>query len=681
MEQIFNYNSTIPRVGEGVNQTQIRFQPQGWYGSGATARPNNYIRFDFRTNGFWDPLATFINIEIESDSLSQGQLLQLDGSAQSIIGQYIARHNGVELIRIQEYDEMASFLYDINYDISSRSSRSSEGVGMKDVDITRFQRAAIFPEVYDIRTVGMATSFPDIPNSTKDQINVSLAGFRPWWAGQAIMPDVAFYAGQVTSKLDHIFPASFMDSINACDAVGCETFSIGQPSQTVSAPFYTNHGPFYQKVSDGGFVRFDTESCVGSGEPFLSNYIPRPTIKCGVPCYDYTSRATFQIPLLCPIFGALAEHKKFLPMRLFDGLEFEFLINPYAFFSGGGSWNKTTSSTYIQEGMHSVGTFNEAPYDPATLLGGGFNMGYDPTILVRNRWTITKFEIVTEITTPELGVMNSINSQAESNFVLDFKSWYLGPRNKFTGGDSLSTDIQINNGFDSLNMLLFYFQPSDYEIYPFCRKHKRISNNLSSMQLRIGNTYIPSLPITGHAGNIKPDWSSTVVKSNYTEFFIQTMKAFGKWLRTTGTGIINKTNYTLNTIGYDPTQVSYTFGEPNKTPETVFDMSLWWENQIIPRNLFAIDLQRFEGTNTRSGWDTTRMRPFNLNLKNDNSAFSCFHHASKWDYGTAITKGKATNVTVTNVAFPRPYYLYIWMYHDARISFSPERGWIVEGRV
>jgi hypothetical protein len=43
--------------------------------------------------------------------------------------------------------------------------------------------------------------------------------------------------------------------------------------------------------------------------------------------------------------------------------------------------------------------------------------------------------------------------------------------------------------------------PADYINMSFCRKHYRISNNITKMQLRMNMDYFPSLPLTGNAGN------------------------------------------------------------------------------------------------------------------------------------------------------------------------------------
>ncbi len=672
----FSYNYTLPRIGEGVNQTTIRFQPQGWYGSGASAKANNYIRFDFRSKGFWDPLATYINIDITIESTVANQILQLDNSAQSLISQYIARHNGTELIRIQEYDEMASFLYDVHLDENQRETRISEGLGCKRAKHQSLKSTpgrAVTDSTLGHWPSNWNSVFPIVGSHSRNVEVPSGKLRKPWCGSQEFIGNSYMSSGQNDSGWAFL---SYLDMYNLEDTMGCEVFTLGQPNKS-SNTYYTSIGPFFVNTAHYGLGRINTDSCVGSREMYISNYLPKPVIKGGIPCYERSSTLSFQIPLLCPIFGSLAEHGKLLPMELFDGLEFEFLLNPYAFFVGGGGFPKGVSSTYNTSGIYNDGTWTRDAYHSGS---GAF--GFDYSKLQRNSWYITKFEIVTEITTPDLSSSSSILSSAVSNFSLDFKTWYLGPRNKYSGGDNLSTDIQINNGFESLSMLLFYFQPADYETYPFCRKHKRISNNLTYMQLRIGNIYLPSQPITGHAGNIRPDKTSSTTKGNYTEFFVQTMKAFGKWLKSDSCGIINPTNYTLNTIGYDPTQTSGTLVTNGDAPHTLLDMALWFENQIIPRSLFAFDLTRFDSENAKSGWDTTRVRPFNLTLKNDNSPVTVYQTGTTIEGSDLLVPGSSnTTVTVTDIAFPRPYYLYIWMYYDARLSFTPGSGWVSEGRV
>ena len=48
-------------------------------------------------------------------------------------------------------------------------------------------------------------------------------------------------------------------------------------------------------------------------------------------------------------------------------------------------------------------------------------------------------------------------------------------------------------------MVLFY--PLDFQNMSFCRKHYRISNNITKLQLRLNMDYFPSQPLSGNGGN------------------------------------------------------------------------------------------------------------------------------------------------------------------------------------
>lgn len=45
------------------------------------------------------------------------------------------------------------------------------------------------------------------------------------------------------------------------------------------------------------------------------------------------------------------------------------------------------------------------------------------------------------------------------------------------------------------------FLSNEYQQYSFCRKQFRLSNNITSMQIKFNADYYPSQPITGNAGN------------------------------------------------------------------------------------------------------------------------------------------------------------------------------------
>lgn len=648
----FKYVMQTPNVNDKMRQTMMRFQPMGWYNAGANSLPNNYINFNFTTEGFWDPQSVYINIEVDSSDMPDHTVYQIDNSAQTLIGQYIARVNGHELMRIQEYDELASFLYDLHLGGESRDSRGGEGIGRNKVTTNSMSAkssnaSGTFAKMGTFPNFGWGADFNE---PLKGWVTSALTNspFKPWTTWQRLNENT-----NLATSLPGNFQ-SYLEIFANDDSQGCSLLFLDTPGTRTT--LFSDLGGFSEKTKECGFSRLGTESSVGTGEFYLSNYVLKPTVLGGLPVSIKSTKASFQIPLLCPIFGSLATHGKLLPMKLFNNLEFEFLINPYAFFVGG--------STSVGAGMYR----DEATFD-GLKQQSDFSTNYE--MKPRTNWSITRFEICVELLFPSANETASIINRLQGGgFRLDFKSWFLGPKQKFASGTS-NTTVQINNGFTSLNLLAFYFQPDDYEKFSFCRKHKRISNNLTSMQLRIGTEYIPSLPITGHSGNLRaPTYKS---QGNYIEFYVSTMKAFGKWLKMGSQGIINPTNYTLNVTGYNPNK--------QNDFDTRADMSLFHENNIVPRNIYAFDLERFDTIeNLRSGTNTLSLRPFDLLLSNDNSAIT-FEQRGNTLPGVNTGTEVSAQVTLEDTAFPRNVNMYIWLYYDAQIAWTMKDGWRVEGRV
>ncbi len=656
----FSYIMNKPEVGERVKQSHIRFQPMGWFNSGATAQPNNYVLFNFRTDGFLDPHTLYLHIEVDASEMPDNCLYQIDNSAQSIIGQYIARVNGTELIRIQEYDEIAALLYDLHIGIDERDNRVGEGVGRNRVQHRMLSNQGPTPS-----TTFAMVDFPSWPTAwigwnsdynapvMGERGVASLAnGVRPYRVFSGLAPD-DYESTALTSNY-----SSYLDFFNLEDSQGCEYPNINVGVAGTALTGYANYGWGYDHVATGGPVRVNTEAAVGTLEHYLSKYVLKPTILGGLPVFERSVKANFQIPLLCPIFGALSDHGKLLPMRLFDNLELEFALNQYAFFVGG-----VTNATYRANSSLSNVSATTVWKDSTKKI-----------VNSRTKWKVTKFEIVGELTFPTATDSTIILNRLQgAGLSIDFKAWYLGPKNKYAGGTSLNSTIQINNGFNSLNLLAFYFQPADYELYTHTRKHKRISNNLTSMQLRIGTDYIPSLPVAGHAGCLRPSSLGTN-KGNYVEFFVHTMKAFGKWLKVGASTLLNPTNYTLNTVGYQVDSTGLT------NIDLAYDMSLFWENNIVPRSVFAFDLEKFDVTqDVKSGTDTTLLRPFDLLLTNDNSSITHSGIGHTGIHGEASSN--TSTAVISDTAFPRSFYLYIWLYYDAKIMWNGAEGWKAEGRI
>ena len=691
---MLNWNDPKPTLGQGLRKIKTRFQPQGWFSGGATAQPNQYIRFNFNTDGLWDPLSLYLYVEIDCTGMPADTIYQFDNSAQSLFAQYISRVKGVELERVQEYDSLAAMLYDLNIGIGERDAKSMEGLG---TNRTIYQpmtvRANNAPQTFTVGDTGGIEFSVENPWATTgvypqtltklvtdtfnkpgpatgpaviqggNQIVVANAvgSFKPYIGSRIYASDSELVANSPLFLMDNgaaqlpmVELLNFIDIFNCNDIEGHESYYI---SQDTSQLLLANHGQAYLSVADYGHTRI-TQSCVGTGEWWCSTTIPKHTIKTGLPCLEQSAYGNFCVPLLSSLFGSVSQHGKLLPMRIFEGLEMEFLLNTNAFFIGGGCDEACKhNSTYSIVNN----AFKESS---ATLIN-----------TLRTGWKITKFELVVDVYyMDKIREDEYINRVQNEGFVLDLKQWYLGPKQRFADGSSLSQTVQINNGFNSLCALAFYFEPADYEIYPWCRKHKRLSGNLTSIQLRLGNEYYPSLPIVGHAGNIRPDYISAQTKGNYVEFFTNTMKTFGKFHNMKDTTLLNATNFTSNHVGYNPTLYGNSTIEGNQ--DVFYGSSLFFENNHVPRSLFAIDLEKIENSgNIRCGWDTTNTRPFDLILTCDTSSVAVQH-------GSQVTNvGGVSTSTVTSTVFPRPLYLAIWMLYDSRITWNPMEGWRAEGRV
>jgi len=649
---IFNYNNRKDAVADGTIQTQIRFQPQGWASAGSTASPNQYIRFLFNQQGFWDPKTAYLYIEVDTSAMPLNCVYQLDNSAQGLISQFIARVNGSELERIQEYDSLAALLYDCHVGADCRDSMIQEGVG-RQVQATQqpLHKGGVYAARFntvDPVASPMPTGFGVVTgNTTVNGWNYGT--FRPYLIQQPFAASgggLGFNANNAnninTTINDGTLLVEFADVLNTLDDEG---FDCNWMSQDFTVQAFSNNGASYVNGQQG-FGRCGTEASVGGGEPWFSRTIPRHTIKGGLPCYEQNTYGAFCIPLLSSIFGPMASHGKLIPLEIFNQLEFEFLLNPYAFTA-----HPLQSISRNTTGW--VPTTVSAP--PATI-----------TVPTRGGWRIARFEIVVEVTTLPPDVNSDVINRAKNNFSLSIPQYYLGPRIKTTG--PLNSSIQVNNGFNSLKMVAVTFQPADFELYPWCRKQKRISNNLSSMQIRVGTFYYPSLPVSGNTGYVRPD--SISGRGSYMEFWTKTMQALGKFGNCNKNSILNQTNYTTNFIGYDPTKLTQTLpGFTTGLLDTGLSMTLYWENQIIPRSLVALDMERFDLlTDMESGVDTRRARPFEISLINDNGPVSTLQSGNQ-----SSIVGGVNSVTITAVQFPRPYYVVVWCYYDAVLNYSGGR--------
>ena len=65
------------------------------------------IRFIISSDGDLDPYSTYLQFEIDFSDMEEGNILQLDGSAHSLIRTMVIKGGSTELERIEEYDVLA----------------------------------------------------------------------------------------------------------------------------------------------------------------------------------------------------------------------------------------------------------------------------------------------------------------------------------------------------------------------------------------------------------------------------------------------------------------------------------------------------------------------------------------------------------------------------------------------
>jgi hypothetical protein len=672
---IFQYQTDKPIVTGHVRTTKVHFTPQGFANYSATGiGPNNYIRFDFRTTGFWDPKSAYLNIEVRPNAPSianTSTIYQIDNSAQSLFNQLIIRHNGVELERDNEYDTMAAMIYDMNVGIGNRTSQGLMGLGLGRQPNNQLPSRA-GPPVFETG----AMTFPEgnvallVTTATANtNITASINQWRPYLCLQVPSGDNVLTANETTQLYSTRIPTvqvmTYYDYFGLDYSEGVEVSTIGNTGAGVQMGIY--NGLIAQAINDFGFCRPYSDAAVGGFEPWMADgSFPRMTISSGLSCYKDVDTLNFTLPLLSPIWGPIAEHGKLIPMALFQGLEFEFLVNPYAFTAYGCPNNLARSNSAFDP--------TQMRYD-STFTGQQFTAN-------RTNWSITNIELVVEIINLDEQVENAIVSRAATNGVsIPFPQWFLCNKFKNANMAALNSTFQINQSFDSLKMITIRSAPADFENYSFCRKHYYLSMNLTSAQMRVGTEYIPTTPITGHTGCIRTDRGSGVIKGDYSAFLVETQKAWGKFFDMSDSTLINATNYTINSTPFDPT---FQFTTPNTITnivDSMLGMALFNNNRMIGRHMFSFDCEKFDilGDAVRSGINTIVNRPFDINLVTDTSSVTY--------YPTPIILTKSSNagasipiVTDQNPTFQRTFITYVWAYYDATLEYQPSNGWIAKGR-
>lgn len=82
----------------------------------------------------------------------------------------------------------------------------------------------------------------------------------------------------------------------------------------------------------------------------------------------------------------------------------------------------------------------------------------------------------------EAYLVNSLNSR----ILINSHMWTLGNQYQIARGDNVQNNYLVSCTAEALNEVVALFVPNDYQKYSFCRKHFRLSNNVTKFQMRTG---------------------------------------------------------------------------------------------------------------------------------------------------------------------------------------------------
>lgn len=733
---IFNYNTIKSKINYGIRTTQKRFYPVGKNNFTVGIIPDSYVKFQIFENGFWDPKTAYLHIEVQPNNynplngLSNSTTIwQLDNSAQSLFSQLIIRHNGTEIERILEYDSLAAMLYDMNIGLVERESLEIQGIGKS--------RSPINP-VYNNRT-GMSLTtnlvnstttvdpFPWLLPTTSISYAYNFAWYN-WGTGTGSTPAYGLYPaitqtvagpesdGSTAKNLTSVCCGltstgwrpylSTQPPLRNTDLVGLNA-ALGtapQPSAQISSVFeqfmfndgegaqltYLGNtqalngvwcGFRSQYVTDMGFDKPYSDASVGGNEAWMSDgYLAKYSNNAGISSLRRPDSLQFCIPLLSPLFGILSTHKKLLPLSLFQGLEFEFLINKYAFHA------HSCPSYFIHGDQYSY-----------TQTGGLWDTTHNFSDVLGNRigWNISRIELVVDVINLEDQTERNIVDRVLINgFNLSFSTWYMCLKKSANSNVECNTTLSINHAFDSMKMVSLRATSNLHESYSIYRKHHYLSLNLTSIQLKVGNEFIPSNPIIGHTGFIRNESinaaTSNTLRSCYIDFYIQTMKAWGKFFDLNNKTLLNATNFTINQLPFVVPTTNFSTTSTIISSETNNDLgygqTLFNVNRYIGRCIISIDTERFDTLpEVLSGLDTTQYKPWDIIVSCDTNSVKLLASYTPI-IKTAISAdnnpswGTGIVFTEPNAYFNTKIYIYVWVYYDAMLTFNPSEGWKVLGR-
>lgn len=315
----------------------------------------------------------------------------------------------------------------------------------------------------------------------------------------------------------------------------------------------------------------------------------RPVISSGKFNRSPITSGSFSLPIMSGILGVLMPKSayKLIPMGALPNLTLEFQISPYLVFTSG----------YANIDTNSI---NNQP---------------------KRSFTITRFELLSDqyLFTPEVEAIIMGNYRKGETLYIHTHSFLLGPTYSIVA-NQLPGTVQINLGFESLKSLMWIFLAQDYQTWSWCRRQYRLSHNVTKIQAKIGMEYYPSTPSLTNAGNLAPLIQSSSIswQRPNNEYWIDFMKAWGKYNDRTEDTWISPQNFAINDRPYSPdnfkTQVGLDRnGKAYQAVDCQWGMPAVHENRCVGRAMFAIDLETLTNEpRVLSGVNTTAIKPFDL---------------------------------------------------------------------
>lgn len=120
----------------------------------------------------------------------------------------------------------------------------------------------------------------------------------------------------------------------------------------------------------------------------------------------------------------------------------------------------------------------------------------------QRKWLITQIQWNLHIYTfGDQRVQQYIKASLTKPLQITATGYALVSQFQLPNGQVVRNSWPIGCQYQDLCQIYCVFIPNDYQTKTFCRKHFRISNNITSMQIKLDTNFYPTQPIVGNAGN------------------------------------------------------------------------------------------------------------------------------------------------------------------------------------